>query len=84
MSENYFMIYQDSKEATVLRFETKKDLSDFIKDYANFEELGEEPNFIDLNTLNKDSDPCYWGGYLIIKGNLIIPKAKKVVQEWEF
>ncbi len=81
----YFVIYQDDKEATVECFTTKRELADFI-DEGN-PELGNEdgsPIFVDLEMVNENRDPCYWGGYLIIKGDVVVPKPKEVVKEWEF
>ena len=75
---SYFLIYQHEKEATVRKV-TEEDLKKMLKEMVENEE---EPLFI--NRLVEE-DPAYWGdeAYLLIKGEIIVPKPKKVVKEYD-
>jgi len=75
----YFVVYQDDKESTTLCFNSKKELSEFIDEYDD-----EKPTFVALEELQEQRDPAYWHGLLIIKGDVVTPKPKEVVKEWEF
>lgn len=85
---SYFVIYQDDTEATVRYMPTKKDVALFLeelqdcKDECLTDDAG-NPVFIDAADPNTSIDPATWGGVLIIKGTVLIPQPKKVVQEWE-
>jgi len=40
--------------------------------------------FVDMNQLNKNNDTNYWGeNIMIIKGDIVIPKEKSVVIEYD-
>ena len=78
----YFLISQvgEATEATVYQFSDKKELGLFIEDAS---EDG-KPEFVDLVELEVSPDPADWDGYLIIRGEIVKPKERKVVTEWEF
>lgn len=83
MEEKYFKIYNSDGD-THIKEMTKKDMLKFLK------EQGEEnqdirpdcqPNFM---SEIPDSDTNYWkNGILLIKGHIVIPKANKVVTEYD-
>ncbi len=84
----YFVIYQNDTEATVMYMPNKKDVALFLeelqdnKDECLTDKTG-NPIFMDATNPDTSTDPQYWGGVLIIKGTVVIPQPKKVVQEWE-
>ena len=44
----------------------------------------EDPSWITEADLAKQSDPTYWGnGFLLIKGEVFVPRAKTTVTEWD-
>jgi len=75
---SYFLIYQDDEEATVKRV-TEKELKEMLKEMIENEE-----EVIFLKKI-ESTDPAYWeeNAYLLIKGEIIVPKPKEVVTEYE-
>ena len=71
---SYFLIYQHDKEARVKQV-TKKEIKEIL----------DEEEAIFIKPKIEDTDPAYWGenAYLLIKGEVIVPKPKKVVTEYE-
>jgi hypothetical protein len=72
--KEYFVIYQDDKEATVMNFD-KKGVIDFITEYNDHEYLKDIPCL----------DPVEWGmdAVLIIKGKIVQPKTKQKIVEYD-
>jgi hypothetical protein len=62
---------------------SKDELTKFIND----EEEGDfdTADFVTDKRLEKESDPIYWGenSILIIKGELVVPKPVKIVEQYE-
>lgn len=71
--ENYFLIYNSDGDTHVKTVSKERLLEDL--DNGDY---GEDPIFLDEIP---QSDTNYWGEerYLIIKGNIVTPKAKEVV-----
>ncbi len=46
---------------------------------------GEKPVWMTKERLAKNADPVYWGSnvLLLIKGEVVVPKPKKIVTEWD-
>ena len=66
-SEDGFSIDAVSKETLLLRL---------ANDYWGEKEIGEK--------IPGETDPNYWGDQLvIIKGDVVVPRPKKVVEEYE-
>ena len=75
--ENFFIIHNSDGDTTV-RIISKEEL---LKDLDNGD-YGEDPIFLDEIP---QSDTNYWGEerYLIIKGNIVTPKAKEKIIKHE-
>ena len=77
MADAYFVIHNSDGETKVDTL-TREELTKRL----NEEYYGDAPQF--LEELDKRSDTNYWlGAYLIIKGEIIIPKPVKVIEEYE-
>jgi len=77
--KTYFLIYGSEDGTQILEYEDEEKLKAALLDHG-FTEF--------RATFGKDyreRDPNYWGedNCLIIKGEIIVPKPKKVVQDWE-
>lgn len=74
----YIKISASPDGIMVIRYETKEEL---------LEDLNEDPDaafFSSPDDLAIDSDPNYWGEkQLLIKGEVVQPKPKTVVKEFE-
>lgn len=74
----YFVI-RNSDGDTRIRQMTAEELKKALKE----ENWGSDPDFIQPNS-KYDSDTNYWGNALmIIKGEIIVPKPKQTVTEYE-
>lgn len=78
----YFVIFQTDKEATVHHLD-KKTLQERLQEGY----YGSNIEFVDGHELHEKDDPGTWGknnpGFLIIKGNILIPQPKESVTVWE-
>ena len=80
MKQMYIVIRcSENGDVTVEQY-NKKDLTELINDQ-------EEENFDTHNFMKKitDKDPQYWGpdNILIIKGEIIVPKPVKVIEQYQ-
>jgi len=79
MSEEiYYLIHNSDGDTTVRPIDKEK----FLKELADGD-YGDDVYFLDEIPSNNDTN--YWGenSYLIIKGNIVTPKEKKVITEFK-
>jgi len=80
----YIVIRRDPDGDVDVHSKTKKELQDYLNDEEYFDPAF--CNIISENEFEGESSPQYWKGeevLLIIKGDVVVPKIKKVVKEWE-
>jgi hypothetical protein len=92
---DYFVIMPSEDGARVYQYskkELEKAIAEEIEDEIDIEidgyrylqnALEEIPRDEHSVISSAETDPDYWKGPLIIKGEIVKPKAKKVVQQWE-
>lgn len=72
---SYFLIYPTEDGPRVRQFSTPEGVRAFFD--------GEPIKGFRANT--NEPDPNYWGEQcLIIRGEIVVPQPKTVVQEWDF
>lgn len=75
MNEYYFVVYNGEGDTTVEMLRKDQLITRLNEKYYGDREFVEKITERDTN---------YWGGdLLIIKGNIVVPKAKKVIIEHE-
>lgn len=73
----YILISSDEDGEFKIEEASKKDILNSIKDL-------DYTHFVTKDYLKKEIDPAYWGEkILIIKGEIIEPRAKRVVDIYE-
>lgn len=77
MKDIYFVILNSEGDTTVEALE-KEELEERLSEGGYYGNIG----FIE--DMIVDTDTNYWGGkMLIIKGEIAVPKPKKIVEAWE-
>lgn len=70
----YFLICGGEDGVQILQYDDQEDLQKEIEDC-------EDAEFIPLHKFDKDT--MEWGTFVLIEGEVIIPKPKQVVKRWE-
>lgn len=74
MADKYYVIHQSDQDCYITEH-TKESLLKDIKDAEGHMRFAQDV---------KKSNPAYWNDkYLIIKGEIVVPKPKQVVKEWD-
>ncbi len=81
MAETYFVISGSEDGDIGIEVRSRTEFAATLKD----PDYGDEAErCLSAEELVENKDPMYWGGrYLIIKGKVVVPKAKEKVTEWE-
>ena len=79
MKETYFVIRNSDGDTTITQYDGKEDLLSDIESG----EFGKDGDGI-LCNLPANNDPNYWieGAVLIIKGQIVVPKAEQVITKF--
>ena len=81
--EMYFVIRNSDGDTQVTSMTKEKLLKRITPDEDGHIYYGNDVEFISLAGLKVNEDTNYWGGMLIIKGTVCVPKPVEVVREYE-
>lgn len=75
--EKLFLLYGSEDGAQIFELDPHTDLAKIMEDHG-IDEWMERPH-------NNDWDTNYWpeGSAMLIKGKIVVPKAKQAVTKWE-